>query len=178
MYIIQKSWSRGVIPDAFKLDPKIMLPKPGKSDYNSVWSYRPITLESTIGKVMERVICNRLVWKLEVEGGVARTQYAYRRQKSCVQTLLPMCNSILEARNRKEFTVLTVMDFESCYERVRRAGLLKKATGYGIEGRLWIYIRNFLTDPKYFIKVNWLYFFSLQISSGNTSGICDKSGFV
>ena len=30
----------------------------------------------------------------------------------------------------------------------------KKATGYGIEGRLWIYIRNFLTDRKYFIKVN------------------------
>ena len=46
------------------------------------------------------------------------------------------------------------MDFESRYERVWRAGLLKKATGYGTEGRLWIYIRNFLTDQKYFIKVN------------------------
>ena len=87
-YIIQKSWTRGVIPEAFKLDPKIMLPKPGKSEYNSVRSYRPITLESTIGKVMERVVCKRLVWKLEVEGGVASTQYAYRRQKSCVQTML------------------------------------------------------------------------------------------
>ena len=153
-YTIQKSWLRGVIPDAFKLDPKIMLPKPGKSDYNSVRAYRPITLESAIGKIMERVICKRLVWKLEVKGGVARTQYAYRRQKLCVQTLLRMCNSISEARNRKKFTVLTVMNFESCYERVWRAGLLKKATRYGIEGRLWVYIRNFLTDRKYFIKVN------------------------
>ena len=117
-------------------------------------SYRPITLESTIGKVMERVVCKRLVWKLEVEGGVASTQYAYRRQKSCVQTMFRICNSISESRNRKEYTVLTVMDFESCYERVWRAGLLKKATGYGIEGRLWVYIRNFLTDRKYYIKVN------------------------
>ena len=71
---------KGVIPEAFKLDPKITLPKPGKSEYNSVRSYHPITLESTIGKVMERVVCKRLVWKLEVEGGVASTQYAYRRQ--------------------------------------------------------------------------------------------------
>ena len=101
-YIIQKSWTRGVIPEAFKLDPKIMLPKPGKSEYNSARSYRPITLESTIGKVMERVVCKRLVWKLEVEGGVASTQYAYRRQKSCVQTMLRICNSISESRNRKE----------------------------------------------------------------------------
>ena len=72
---MQKSWSKRVLPEpeAFKLDPKVMLPKPGKSDYNSVRSYRPITLESVIGKAMERVICNRLVWKLEVEEGIAKT---------------------------------------------------------------------------------------------------------
>ena len=49
-YIIQKSWTRGVIPEAFKLDPKIMLPKPGKSEYNSVRSYRPITRAGTINR--------------------------------------------------------------------------------------------------------------------------------
>ena len=58
---------------------------------------------------MERVVCKRLVWKLEVEGGVASTQYAYRRQKSCVQTMLRICNSSSESRNRKEYTVLTVI---------------------------------------------------------------------
>ena len=143
-YLIQKSWSKGVLPEAFKLDPKIMLPKPGKSDYNSVRSYRPITIESVIGKTMERVICSRLVWKLEVEGGIADTQSAYRKQKSCIQTVLRICNSISEARNRKESSVLTVMDFESCYERIWREGLLKKASAKGIGGRLWLYIRNFL----------------------------------
>ena len=66
---INKSWSLGVLPQAFKLDPKIMLPKPGKSNYNTVRSYRPITLESVIGKIMERVINKRLVWKLVSRGG-------------------------------------------------------------------------------------------------------------
>ena len=59
-YIFQKSWILGVLPDAFKMDPKVMLPKPGKENYNTVRSYRPITLESVIGKVMERVVCYRL----------------------------------------------------------------------------------------------------------------------
>ena len=45
-------------------------------------SYRPITLESVVGKVMERAINKRLVWKLEVEEGVAKTQFAFRKQKS------------------------------------------------------------------------------------------------
>ncbi|MEW8546767.1 MAG: reverse transcriptase domain-containing protein [Candidatus Thiodiazotropha sp.] len=153
-YLFQKSWALGVLPEDFKLDPKVMLPKPGKSNYNTVRSYRPITLESVIGKVMERVICNRLVWKLEVEGGIARTQSAYRRQKSCVQTMVRVCNSITEARNRKEHTVLTVMDFESCYERIWRAGILHKAFSNGITGRMWVYIKNFLLDRHYYIKVN------------------------
>ena len=83
------------LPDAFKIDPKIMMPKPGKSDYNTVRSNRPITLESVIGKEMERVICRRLTWKLEVEGGIASTQNAYRRQKSCVQSLVRLCNSVI-----------------------------------------------------------------------------------
>ena len=46
------------------------------------------------------------------------------------------------------------MDFESCYERIWREGLLKKASAKGIGGRLWLYIRNFLIDRKYYIKVN------------------------
>ena len=148
-YLINKSLSLGVLPQAFKLDPKIMLPKPGKSNYNTVRSYRPITLESVIGKVMERVINKRLRWKLEVEEGVAKTQFAFRKQKSCVQTVLRMCNSVSEARNKNENTVVTVMDFESCYERIWRAGLLKKASTYGISGRLWLYIKNFIMDRMY-----------------------------
>ena len=155
LYIFQKSWVKGVLPDAFKLDPKIMLPKPGRSDSSVTKSYRPITLESVIGKVMERVVCSRLIWKLEVDRGITNTQYAYRRQKSCVQTMLRVCNYISEARNRKEHTVVTVMDYESSYERIWNAGLLKKAFENGIEGRMWMYLKNFLIDKQYFIQVNY-----------------------
>ena len=61
-----------------------MLPKPGKSNYSSVRSYRAITLESVIGKTMEQVICNRLVWKLEVEGEVQKlSQPTVNRNNLC-----------------------------------------------------------------------------------------------
>ena len=97
-----------------------MLPKPGKANCNTVRSHRLITLDSVIGKVMERVVCNRLVWTLEVDGGIATAQTAYRKQKSCTRTMVRLCNSITEAKNREQHTVL-VMNFESCYERIWRA---------------------------------------------------------
>lgn len=153
-YIFQKCWELAVLPEAFITDAKVMLPKPGKSNYNTVRAYRPITLESVVGKLMERVITYRLVWKLEVEGGFASTQNAYRKQKSCVQSVLRIANSLSEARIKKENSVLTIMDYESCYERIWRAGLLYKATRLGLTGRMWLYVRNFLWDRVYYIRVN------------------------
>ena len=35
---------------------------------------------------MERVINKRLVWKLEVEVGVAKTQFAFRKQVLCTNS--------------------------------------------------------------------------------------------
>ena len=145
-YIFQKFWSSGVLPNAFKLDPKVMLPKPGKTDYNSVRSYRPITLESVIGKVMERIICNRLIWKLEVDDGVANTQNAYRKQKSCVQTMIRICNSLSEARSRKEHSIITLWILRAITRGYGEQDLLHKAHAKGVCGRMWIYIKNFLTD--------------------------------
>ena len=45
------------------------------------------------------------------------------------------------------------MDFKRCYERIWRAGLLHKTSGTGIVGRMWLYLKNFLTDRKYYTQV-------------------------
>ena len=51
--------------------------------------------------------------------------------------------------------MLAVMDYESCYERIWRAGLLHKASKIGINGRMWLYIKIFfLWDRSYYIRVN------------------------
>ena len=46
------------------------------------------------------------------------------------------------------------MYFESCYERIWIAGLLHRTSNKGINGRLWLYINNFIIDRKYYIQVN------------------------
>lgn len=153
-FLFQKIWSTGSIPDDFKLDPKIMMPKPGKSNYNQVGSYRPITLESIIGKLLERIICLRLTCKLESQESLAASQFAYRKNKSCTQAVLRITQSIQEHKKQNDTTVLCVMDYESCFERIWRGGLLKKAKDQNITGRLWVYLWGFLTDRKYYIKVN------------------------
>ena len=52
------------------------MPKPAKDNYNSVRAYCPITLESVISKIFQRTVAKRLIWRLEVSSGFARTQDA------------------------------------------------------------------------------------------------------
>ena len=131
-----------------------MLPKPNKDNYNEAKSYRPITLGSVVGKLMEKIIKLRLTWKLESENVFSNTQYAYRKNRSCTQAVLKMVNNIQENLGKSENTVLVTMDFESCFERVWREGLLKKAEENNIRGRLWIYLKELMSDRKYYLKIN------------------------
>ena len=155
-------WSAGKLCSAFKLDPKVLLPKPDKENYNSVKSYRPITLESTIGKIFQRTIAYRLRWKLEVSNGIAKKQDTYRKQHSCVQSVVRVINQLHEAKARKDYSVVLIMDFESCFEKVWRSGLPWKAMKKGINGRMLMFLHNYVTDRKYSLRVNeeksdWLF---------------------
>lgn len=59
-----KSWETGRVEASWKLGRLAAVLKPGKppTDINS---YRPIALLSYIGKVMEKMVLQRLVWDLE-----------------------------------------------------------------------------------------------------------------
>jgi len=47
-------------PSHFKSSTTIIIPKPNKPSYNSSKSFRPIILLNTLGKLIEKVIGNRL----------------------------------------------------------------------------------------------------------------------
>ena len=62
---------------------QLILPflKPGK-DPSLPDSYRPISLLSTIGKVIEKIIYNRLYWFLETNNSLPSYQAGFRQQRS------------------------------------------------------------------------------------------------
>jgi len=50
----------GYWPDQFKESTLVIIPKPNKTSYNTPKSFRPIVLLNTMGKLIEKVISNRL----------------------------------------------------------------------------------------------------------------------
>ncbi|KDR65002.1 hypothetical protein GALMADRAFT_82424 [Galerina marginata CBS 339.88] len=47
-------------PSAFKESTSVIIPKPGKPSYATPKSFRPIVLLNTLGKLIEKMISNRI----------------------------------------------------------------------------------------------------------------------
>ncbi len=67
----------GVVPQDWKEAVVIPLPKPNKPT-DDPKSYRPISLTSCLGKVMERIITRRLNWYLESHNLLQKNQAGFR----------------------------------------------------------------------------------------------------
>ena len=102
-----------------------MLLKPDKLPSLTI-SYRSINLISSILKLFERIIEQRLCSHLEQTGFINKHQSVLRRAKSTNDHLFRPSQSIMESFNREEHVVATFLDVEKAFYNVWHIGLRYK----------------------------------------------------
>ena len=146
--LFHKSWKEGKCPEEWKTASVTFLKKSGKADYHLPSAYRPISLTSCLGKCMEKIIATRLYGFVEHNNLLDREQEGFRRFRGTSQALLCLTQDIVNGFNRKESTLAEMVDFEKAYDSVWREGLLYKLDEKGICGRIWMWLKSFLSDRK------------------------------
>ena len=91
-----------------------------------ITSYRPISLISSIMKLFERVIEQRLRSHLENIGFLNKHQSGFRRAKSTNGHRFRLPQSIIESFNRGEHVVAAFIDVEKAFGNVWHNGLRYK----------------------------------------------------
>ena len=141
----------GYIPITWKLATLHLLLKPDKS-ITLTTSYRPISLISSIMKLFERVIEQRLRSHLEDIGFINKHQSGFRRAKSTDDHLFRLSQSIMESFNRGEHVVATFLDVEKAFDNVWYNGLRYKIFQLGLPTRMTRWLSDFLVG--WLIQVN------------------------
>ena len=80
LFILNASWTTGWCPQAWRTATIVPFIKKEK-DPQAVSSYRPIAITSTIGKLLERLIVNRLSWRLEAKSLLSPWQAGFRKRR-------------------------------------------------------------------------------------------------
>ena len=133
--VIHKSFLSQLITPVFK----------EASKFNSV-NYRPVSLTSHVIKIFERVLQKKLLDYLESNGLLSCNQHGFRKGCSCLSELLAHFNHLYEnlANNHDSDTVY--LDFSKAFDKVDHELLLKKLTLYGIKGKVFSWIKSFISN--------------------------------
>ncbi|XP_052745706.1 RNA-directed DNA polymerase from mobile element jockey isoform X4 [Bicyclus anynana] len=149
--MINYFFEKGFIPVAWKTQLVIPILKSGKnpSDPNS---YRPIALSSTLVKVMEILLKNRLEWLMESRGMLAPSQFGFRKGLSTADSLSILTTDIRTAFGRGEYLVGIFLDIASAYDNVILPSLRQKLLQLSVPPRMTHFICNLLSGRSVVLK--------------------------
>ena len=119
-----------------------------KDSKRSANNYRPVSLASLCCKILEHIIRDSIVDKLEGEGLIDKDQHRFRGGRSCCTQLL----EVMETWTRRFDLGLSwdaiYTDLSKAFDSVPHERLLKKIEAHGIQGNISNWIRDFLHNHK------------------------------
>ena len=130
-----------------------MLLKPDKLP-SLTTSYTPISLISSIMKLFERVIEQRLRSYLEDIGFINKYQSGFRQNKSTDDHLFRLSQSVMESFNRREHVVAAFLDVEKAFDNVWNNGLRYKTFMLHLPTKMTRWLSDFLVGRVIQVNVN------------------------
>ena len=105
----QKCWRNGTIPTPWKQSVVVPIPKEGKPR-SALGSYRPIALTSHVGKILEKIILQRLSYYCEKNNIIPSNQAGFRKGRSTTDHLVKLTQHIKKQFSRRKSTLATFFD--------------------------------------------------------------------
>lgn len=117
-------------------------------------SYRPISLLSTISKVVEKVLLDRLQDILETRNILPPHQFGFRREHNTLHPLILLTEDITQQFNLSNSTAAVFLDLEKAFDKVWHKGLIFKMARLNLP--LWIIqtTESYLRHRTYKVQIN------------------------
>ena len=141
-----------VFPPSWREAVVVAVPKAGK-DISLPTNYRPIALTSCLCKTMERMVNGRLIHFLESNDLLSSSQSGFRSQRSTLDHLVSLETFIRDGMARGEHVLSIFFDLEKAYDTTWKFGIMSDLHGMGLRGHLPIFVRNFLCDRLFRVRM-------------------------
>ena len=132
----------------------IFLKKEGKGSYNQPGAYRPISISSYVGKLLEKILAKRLDNFLFGAGYTDPCQEGFTRKRNTVRYLNRLHLSIKGDIDKKLTVLCLFVDMEKAFDSVWKKGLIYKLYKYGVTGPYLRILNDFLMNRFVTLTVN------------------------
>ena len=111
-------------------------------------NYRPVSLTSVIGKVMESLVRDEIVHHMMKNNLFCDEQHGFVPGRSCMTQLIGCIEDWTEALEDGHCLDVIYLDFKKAFDSVPHQRLLSKLEAYGITGTLQKWLVDFLIGRK------------------------------
>ena len=136
--IYKEVWKTQEIPRCWKRATVIFLDKPNKK------ALRPISLTNCIGKIMERIVNNRLTKWAERNDIMDRSQNGFRKGRSTTDNLMILTSDIRTGFETRRDTLTVFMDVEAAYDNVDGEILTRSLRQKGCPERITKFVEEWI----------------------------------
>ena len=166
--IFNVSLHEGRLPDDWKDADVIPIFKKGSKKEAS--NYRPISLTSVVGKMLEAIIRDALMAHFLTNNLISEAQYGFIPGRSCCLQLLNMLDTWTQQLDENLNIDVIYTDLQKAFDTVSHCKLLYKLKNFKIDNKVYNWIKNFLADRRQRVRVqndtsNWI-----QVKSGVPQG--------
>ena len=119
-----------------------------KDDPSVVSNYRPISLLSTVGKDLEKIVHKHLFNFIRDNNILTTLQSGFVPGDSTVNQLVDIYNTFCHSLDQGKEVRAVFCDISKAYDRVWHRGLLYKLESAGISGSLLLWFKDYLNDRK------------------------------
>ncbi|RMB94617.1 hypothetical protein DUI87_29432 [Hirundo rustica rustica] len=148
----QQSWLAGEVPDDWKLANVTPIHKnSGREDPRI---YKPVSLTSVPGKIMEQFILSVITQDLQDGQGLRPSQHRFRRGRSCLTSLVSFYDQVTHLIDAGRAVDVVYLDFSKAFDTVSHSILLDKLVARGLDRSTLHCIRNWLDGQAQKVVVN------------------------
>ncbi|KAJ3656648.1 hypothetical protein Zmor_000101 [Zophobas morio] len=166
--LMTQSFKSGSLPSDWKL--ANVKPIYKKGDKYCATNYRPISLTSLVVKMMESIICDSLRAFLNQQNVIPTEQHGFVSGRSTTTNLLSCVNDWTKNFDRGIPTDVIYFDFAKAFDRVPIQRLILKLKWLGVSGNLLVWIKSFLSERLFRVKVGEVVSGHKQVISGVPQG--------
>ena len=151
-HVLNLSIINGQVPDKMKIAKVVPIYK--KGDPLNIANYRPISLLSSISKILEKIIYDRTITFVRNCNLLSDSQFGFRQKHSTTHAILNFVNHIATAIDNHLHTLGIFLDLSKAFDTIDHEILLFKLSHYGVRGKALEWYKSYLTGRNQFVSIN------------------------